>query len=461
MDKFKEKFKTTQILVLGFILIIFLGGVILSLPVSSKDNTFTPFLDCLFTATSATCVTGLVVVPTAEHWSIFGQIVILLLIQVGGLGFITVMMTALILAGKKITLKERLVIQESFSLSQHSGLVRFIKFLVKFTLLIELTGAFVLTLRFLPDYGLVEAVGMGIFHSVSAFCNAGFDIIGTSSMIPYAEDVTVNLTIMLLVVMGGLGFPVWLELIRLSKGFKNKEFTFKQWVKKISLHSKLALTSTVILIFSGALITFLIEYNNSATMGEYSLKGKILASFFHSVVLRTAGFVSMDYGGLTGASKFISIILMMIGGSPCGTAGGIKTIPIAVIIIAIISLIKDNDSMQAFNRSISFKILQKSLAVVMLMLSILSLATIALCLTEVNMPANFEVVDLMFEVASALGTVGSTVGVTPHLSSIGKIIIITCMFIGRVGPITIAISFMTSNKNKNKIHYPGEDVLVG
>ncbi len=461
MDKLKLSLKPTQILVLGFLFLIFSGGVLLSLPLSSADGSFTPFLDSLFTSASATCVTGLTVVNTAQHWSFFGKLIILMLIQIGGLGFITLMTAVLLLAGKRITLKERVVIQESLNLSKKHGIVRFVKFLAKFTLAIELIGAIILTFCFLSDYSPLKAVGMGIFHSISAFCNAGFDIIGTNSLMPYAEDIIVNIVIMLLVITGGLGFPVWVDLLGLINNDKEKKLKIKQKIKKLSLHSKLVLISTVILILSGALFTFVFECNNPDTMGNYSTSGKILASFFHSVVLRTAGFLTMDYSGLRYSTEFLSIILMMIGGSPCGTAGGIKTISAAIILLAVISIIKDKDSIYAFRRSISFRILQKALTVTILMLTILLLATTVLSVTEANMRFDYEFIDLLFETASALGTVGSSVGLTPYLSGIGKVIIIICMFIGRLGPITVAISFMTPNKDKNKIHYPAEDVLVG
>lgn len=461
MDKLKLSLKPTQILVLGFLFLIFSGGVLLSLPLSSADGSFTPFLDSLFTSASATCVTGLTVVNTAQHWSFFGKLIILMLIQIGGLGFITLMTAVLLLAGKRITLKERVVIQESLNLSKKHGIVRFVKFLAKFTLAIELIGAIILTFCFLSDYSPLKAVGMGIFHSISAFCNAGFDIIGTNSLMPYAEDIIVNIVIMLLVITGGLGFPVWVDLLGLINNDKEKKLKIKQKIKKLSLHSKLVLISTVILILSGALFTFVFECNNPDTMGNYSTSGKILASFFHSVVLRTAGFLTMDYSGLRYSTEFLSIILMMIGGSPCGTAGGIKTISAAIILLAVISIIKDKDSIYAFRRSISFRILQKALTVTILMLTILLLATTVLSVTEANMRFDYEFIDLLFETASALGTVGSSVGLTPYLSGIGKVIIIICMFIGRLGPITVAISFMTPNTDKNKIHYPAEDVLVG
>lgn len=456
------KLKTTQMLMLGFLLMIAAGGLLLSLPVSSADGIYTPLIDCLFTATSASCVTGLVVVNTAQHWSLFGKIVILLLIQVGGLGFVSIMTIALVLTGRRITLKERMVIQESFSLSQRSGIVRFVKFLIIFTLVMELGGALLLAVRFAFDYNIGKALWYGLFHSISAYCNAGFDVIGSSSLIPYVGDVWINIVVMVLVVTGGLGFPVWIELCGIVRDIaKNKKTGIKYALRHISLHSKLVLISTAVFIVFGAVFTLIFEFNNQKTIGGLSFGGKVLASLFHSVVLRTAGFCSIDYSGLNYSTEFISIMLMLIGGSPCGTAGGIKTIPIVIVVIAVISLIGERDSLCAHKRSIPFIILQKSLTVIALMLSVLFIATTLLTVTEINLPDNFEFIDILFETASALATVGSTIGVTPYLSSAGKVIIMICMFIGRLGPITIALSFLTEDKNKNKIHYPSEDILVG
>ena len=461
MDKPKFNLKPTQTLVLGFLLMILLGALLLYLPVSSADNTSTPFIDCVFTSASASCVTGLTTLCTAEHWSVFGKIVILLLIQVGGLGFITLMTTVLLLAGKRITLRERIMIQESLNLSKKSGIVRFVKFLARFTFAIEFLGAFFLTLRFWADYPLAEAIGMGIFHSVSAFCNAGFDIIGNYSLMPYADDIVINVVICTLVITGGLGFPVWVELIgSLDKAVKGK-FSLKQRIRRFSLHTKLVLITSAILIVAGAVFTFFMECNNPKTMGNYSVCGKVFSAVFHSVVMRTAGFFTIDNSGLRSATAFFSTMLMMIGGSPCGTAGGIKTISAAVILLAVISLIKDKDSIYAFRRSISYTILQKSLTVTVLMLAALITASTMLSITEISSSFDYEFLDLLFESASALGTVGSSMGITPYLSSAGKIIIIICMFIGRLGPVTIAISFMSSDKDRNKVHYPAEDILTG
>jgi trk system potassium uptake protein TrkH len=458
MNKIKTGLTPTQILVFGFIVMILIGSFILCLPISSAKHEVTPLLDCLFTSTSASCVTGLVTLNTAEHWSLFGKIVILLLIQIGGLGFITLMTTVLLIAGQRITLKERIVIKEALNINKSNGIPGFVTFLARFTFASELIGAIILTFCFLPDYPPLKAFGMGIFHSISAFCNAGFDILGDSSMIPYAESYAVNITVILLVITGGLGFPVWVELLGLFKS-KKKGIAFK--LKFLSLHTKLVLVTSAVLIIAGTVITFVFEYSNPTTIGSYSLHGKLLSSLFNSVVLRTAGFVSFDYGGLRQPTEFASILLMMIGGSPCGTAGGIKTVSVTVIFLAVISLLQDKDSIYAFKRSISFKALQKALTVTIMLTSILIVASTLLSLTEVNTGYDYEFLDLFFEAASALGTVGSTTGITPYLSPLGKVIIIVCMFIGRLGPVTIAISFLSTDNDKNKLHYPNEDVLVG
>lgn len=461
MNKLKKTIKPGQILVLGFLVMIFLGGFLLWLPISSADGTFTPFLDCLFTSTSASCVTGLTTINTAEHWSIFGKIVILALIQVGGLGFITLFITVLMVTGRRITLNERRVFQQTFNLTKHSGIVRFVRFLMTFTVVAELGGALLLALRFMVDYPPLKAIGFGIFHAISAFCNAGFDIVGTVSLSDYAQDFAINIVIIALVITGGVGFPVWIEFAELIRNRNRNKTSLKYKLSKLSLHTKLVLTSTVVLLVLGNVATLCFEFNNPKTIGTFTAGGKVLASFFYSVVLRTAGFFTISSGGLNSSTKFISVILMMIGGSPCGTAGGIKTIPIAVVAITAASLLKEKDSVHSFKRSISLNVIQKSLAVIALMLSILVLSTTVLSITEANMPFEYEFLDLLYEVSSALGTVGSSVGLTPYLSIAGKINIMICMFIGRLGPITIAISFLTDDPDKNKIHYPQENVLVG
>lgn len=464
--KTKEKslfhFKPPHIIVFSFFIVITIGTFLLSLPIASQNGESVGFIDAFFTATSAVCVTGLVVVNTFYHWSLFGKIVILLLIQIGGLGFMSLFTIILVVLGKKITLRKRILIQESFNLSTFKGMVMFLKRIISVTFIIEGIGAIILSLRFIPKYGFIGGVFRGIFHSVSAFCNAGFDILGDNSLVPYAKDYTVNITIMFLIILGGLGFTV---LIDISKYVRYKIAKFRR--KKVELfvmtvHSKLTLTMTFILILLGAILTFIIEYNNPETLLNFRLDQKILASIFQSVTLRTAGFDAIGQANLNYGSKFLAIMLMAIGGSPGGTAGGIKTVTIGALVLAVISVIKGKDCIIAFKRKISLSSIQKALSIIMMMMTLIFIATIILTMTEEGIGIKFEFIDVLYEVVSALGTVGLSTGVTPSLSFLGKIVIILCMFIGRLGPITIilSLSFRKPNK-KNVIHYPEEKIIVG
>ncbi len=456
------KFGPPHIIVFSFFIVILIGTFLLNLPISSQNGESIGFIDAMFTATSAVCVTGLVVVNTYYHWSLFGKIVILLLIQIGGLGFMSLFTIVLVFLGKKITLKGRILIQESFNLSTFKGMVMFLKKIIKVTFVIEGLGAIILSLRFIPEYGFIGGVFRGIFHSISAFCNAGFDILGANSLMPYSTDYVINVTIMVLIILGGLGFTV---LIDISKYVKYKIAKFRK--KKVELfimtaHSKLALTITAILILLGAILTFIIEYKNPETLLNLRFDQKILASMFQSVTLRTAGFDAIGQADLNYGSKFLAIILMAIGGSPGGTAGGIKTVTIGALVLAVISVIKGKDCITAFKKTISVSTIQKALSVIMMMMTLIFTATIILTMTEKGIGIQYEFIDILYEVASALGTVGLSTGITPSLSFIGKIVIILCMFIGRLGPITIvlALSFTKLNK-KNVIHYPEEKIIVG
>ncbi len=456
------KFGPPHIIVFSFFVVIMIGTFLLSLPISSQNGESVGFIDALFTATSAVCVTGLVVVNTYYHWSLFGKIIILCLIQIGGLGFMSLFTIILVVLGKKITLRGRILIQESFNLSTFKGMVMFLKKIIRVTFIIEGIGAVILSIRFIPEYGLIGGIFKGIFHSISAFCNAGFDILGDSSLMPYSTDYVINITIMILIILGGLGFTVLIDIINYIKYKIDKARNKKVKLFVMTVHSKLTLTITGILILLGAILTFIIEFNNPQTLANLRLDEKILASTFQSVTLRTAGFDAIGQANLNYGSKFLAIILMAIGGSPGGTAGGIKTVTIGVLVLAVISVIKGKDCITAFKKTISVSTIQKALSVIMMMMSLIFMATIILTMTEKGLGVEYEFIDLLYEVSSALGTVGLSTGITPSLSTLGKIIIILCMFIGRLGPITItlALSFRKLNK-KNVIHYPEEKIIVG
>ena len=458
-QKIRYKFNPTQIIVMGFAFVIFIGAVLLMLPFADKTGESPKFVDALFTATSAVCVTGLTTLCTASQWTFFGKAVILILIQVGGLGFVSIMMSILVFLGRQITLRDRIIIQESFNLNTISGMVSFIRTVIKATFFIESIGAAFLTVGFLKDYGFKDALINGIFHSVSAFCNAGFDILGENSLINYSGDYIIMPILMILIILGGIGFPVLLDVKNNFHSVLKDECRPIVAVKRLKLHSKLAVLITGIMIISGFLFFLIIEYTNPQTLGKMGFANKVVAAFFQSVTLRTAGFFSVNQMGLKDASKFISIIFMTIGGSPGGTAGGIKTVTLGIVLMAVASVVRGNDSISAFKKSISFYTLQKALAVSIMLLLFIFVSTILVSITESG--SDIEFIDILFETASAMGTTGLSTGITPQLHTFSKIVLIICMFVGRLGPITVAVAIAAKNGAKNLLHYPEEKIIVG
>ena len=455
LDRLKN-ISASRIILLGFLSVIFIGSILLSLPIATKSGEATPYVDALFTATTSVCVTGLVTVNTLAHWSFFGHIVILLLIQFGGLGFVAVL-TAMILAlGKKVSLKERILIQEAYSFNKLSGMVNFIKKVLIGTLTVEAIGAIFYMFQFIPELGVARGIWVSIFNAISAFCNAGIDIIGEYSLVPYVHNPPINIVTMVLIVSGGIGFTVWWDLIRVGKLVKEKKIPLKKMLSRLTLHSKIVLTTTISLIIGGAIFIFVLEYNNTGTIGTFSFLDKIQASFFQSVTLRTAGFATLPQENLRDGTSLICIILMFIGGSPVGTAGGIKTVTIAVLFATVMSVVRGSKSVVIYNRRVSGEIVKKSLAIICITLFLLLSATIILNITE----ARADFMTCFYEVASALGTVGLSKNLTPYLTTIGKIIIICTMYMGRVGPITMAVGFHVKNK-KTLVEFPEEDLLVG
>ncbi len=456
------KLSPTQIIVIGFLILNLIGTLLLLMPFSCADGANTSFTDALFTSTSALCVTGLSVVNTLEHWSLFGKYVILFLIQIGGIGFMTIVTSILVVLGKKITLKERIVMQESFNLGTFQGMVSFTKKIVIGTLLFEGSGAILLSIKFIPEFGFASGVFKGIFHSISAFCNAGFDLIGKNSIEPYVNDLYVNIILSFLIIVGGLGFIVWVDLLRIFRDEKIKKFSLKNKFQNLSLHSKLVLTITLGLLLLGWIYIFFSEYDNPATLGNMSIFEKLIASFFQSVTFRTAGFAALSQDSLTYGTKFFGIILMLVGGSSGSTAGGIKTVTIGAVFVAVISVIQGKNSLSVFKKSISFDTVQKALTVIIMMIGFLIVLSIALSFTEKGTSYEYEFLDLFFEASSALGTVGLSTGITPYLSVLGKIFICAGMFIGRLGPVTIAVALSSRNTSgKNLLYYPEEKLFVG
>lgn len=461
-EKFSIRLGPAHIITLSFVFVILIGTSILTMPFASANGESTDFVDALFTATSAVCVTGLVTLTTANHWSFYGKLIIMILIQIGALGFISLFTIVLIALGKKITLKERILIQESFNLTTFKGMVQFLKTILKWVFIIEGIGAFLLSLVFIPKYGFLQGIFMGVFHSISAFCNAGFDILGEDSMISYANNYFINFVLMFLIIMGGLGFNVWIDLSKYVKKAYKRKIGIKTQKHRLSVHTRLALIASATLILGGFIMTFILEFNNPDTIGNFSLSQKLLSSLFQSVTLRTAGFDAISQADLTYGSKFMATFIMAIGGSPGGTAGGMKTVTVAVLFLAIFASIRGRADITAFRKSISFYTIQKALTVVMLMISLIFIATTILTITESGLGTEFEFIDVLYEVSSALGTVGLSSGVTAKLSLAGKFVIIFCMFIGRLGPVTVALALsFNKNEKNNAINYPKEKVIVG
>lgn len=440
--------KPAQIMVLSFGGVIIIGALLLMLPISSQSGQITSFINALFTATSAVCVTGLVVVDTGTYWTVFGKTIILILIQIGGLGFMTMTTSIAIVLGKKIGLRNRMIMQEALNQFSISGVVRLTKYVIMATFSIEIVGALLLSTRFVPLYGLKNGLYYSVFHSISAFCNAGFDITGNyQSLTAFVRDPIVNLVVMTLIILGGIGFAVIADLS-----------TFKTY-RKLSLHTKLVLLMTATLLIFGFVFIFALEYNNPNTIGNFTFGEKVMAAMFHSVTPRTAGFNTLDLNGLTVPSRFITMILMFIGGSPGSTAGGIKTTTFGMLILYVISIFKGSDDINFSNRRISKEAVHKALAVVFISSFLVVIMTFMMTVFE----GSFSLEQIVFETMSAFGTVGLSLGITPYLGVMGKIILTIMMFLGRLGPLTIviAISKKAAQNKKDLLRYPEGKIIVG
>ena len=450
----KKKFSlsTTQIILLSFLITILLGSLLLSLPASSADGRAVPYIDALFTATTSTCVTGLVTLPTVSTWSVFGQIVILILIQIGGLGIITIMSGLMLLLKRKMGISDRLLIQDAFNLNTMSGLASFIKNVILGTFIIEAIGASLYMLVFVPEFG-ARGIWISIFNSVSAFCNAGIDIIAENSLCNYSTHFLVNIVTSALIILGGLGFIVWWDILSVLKTRSAKN---RKIFRHLSLHSKIAISSTLLLILGGAILIFIFEYSNPKTIGDMPLFDKIQVSLFQSVTTRTAGFASVPQENLTNASSVVSVLLMLIGGSPVGTAGGMKTVTIAVLFCSAFSTIRNKNNPSLFGRSISEASVKKAVAVAITFVFICS-SSIVLLAAASNAPA----LDVIYESVSATATVGLSRNLTAGLNFFSKIIIIITMYFGRVGPISLAVALGSKNESQNLISEPTEELSIG
>ncbi len=438
----KMRLTSFQIIILGFAGVILAGAFLLMLPISTKDRVVTPFNESLFTSTSAVCVTGLVVHDTATYWSIFGQIIILILIQIGGLGVITIAVSFALLSGRKITLMQRSTMQKSIAAPKVGGIVRLTGFVLKATFLFETLGAVAMMPTFIIDFG-AKGIWMAIFHSVSAFCNAGFDIMGAesgefSSLTSYVANPIINITLMLLIVIGGIGFLTWEDI-----------YTNKLHFKRYRMQSKVILLTTFILILLPAILFFFVDF------ADMPMKERVFSSLFQSVTPRTAGFNTVDLNNMTGVGRGIIIVLMLIGGSPGSTAGGMKTTTFALLIANAIAIFRRKEDAQMFGRRVDNSIVKNAVTILMMYALLFFGGAVTISLAE-GLPLNA----CMFETASAVGTVGLTMGITPNLGVLSQIVLMILMFLGRVGGLTLIYAALSGRKS-NLSRLPQEEITVG
>lgn len=444
-----RKHNPEGLLALGFLAVILVGTALLELPIATKDGRSIGLFDSLFTATSAVCVTGLVAVDTGTTFSVFGQCVLMCLIQVGGLGFMVFATMIMVMLGRKISIKGRMLIRESMnsaSLTDLSGLTRLYLLLA---LGIELAGAAVLSIRFIPMFGARRGLWMALFHAVSAFCNAGFDLFGGfSSLTAFVSDPLVLMTVAALIIMGGLGFSVILEALRNRQGFRG-----------LSLHARIVLLFTTVLLLSGTAFYLFAEWNGAGTLAQLSAGDKISNAFFQSVTMRTAGFNSIDLSQMKDGSKLFSSLLMAIGASPASTGGGMKTTTVAVFALLMLSVVKGESEVNVARRRLSGDVTRRALAVVALFLSMLIAGTLAIAMIE---NGRFALADVLFEASSAMGTVGvSSIG-TPNLLPASRLVLLPMMFFGRIGPLTLAVALARrQGKSARASRYPEEKIMIG
>lgn len=435
------KLKPSSLIALSFFIIILTGGILLSLPISSAKGIPTNFLDAYFTANSATCVTGLVVLDTGVHFSLFGLILIICLMQIGGLGYMTFSVFFVLVLRKKLFVSERLMVQEALNMSSGKEVIDILKKIFAIVFTVEAAGVLILFLRWLPEFGFGKGLLYAIFHAVSAFNNAGFALPpNNANLMPYVTDIVINLTITTLIIIGGIGFVVISDVL---KGIK------------LSLHSKLAITTTLLLIVCGTMAILFLEYSNPKTFGDLSFGQKVLASYFQAVTPRTAGFNTVNIGSMLAPTLIITMFLMFIGASPGGTGGGIKTTTFAVLIGTIRATLKGLKDTVMFRRRIPHETVRRAFTITTLAVFVVVGSALLLEYTD-----RFSLMESAFEVFSAFGTVGLSMGITPKLSSIGKIIIIIVMFIGRVGPLSLALSLLIQHKEP-RIEYPKEHISIG
>ena len=445
---FFRRIRPGQLIVLVFLGIILLGAGLLCLPAAARSGQPTPFLTSLFTAASATCVTGLIRVDTGTHWTMFGQVVILLLIQVGGLGFMTIACLFFFALRRRIGLRQRMVLAQALGSDTYSGIVSLVRNILRGTAAVEGVGALILFFRFLPEFGFGRALWYGVFHSVSAFCNAGFDVLADvdagGSLCRYVTDPVVNFTIMALIVIGGLGFAVWGD-IRHHRRFS-----------RLSVYSRLVVIITTVLIFGGAGVFAALEWNNPNTIGDLTVPQKLMAALFQSVTLRTAGFATFDQNALSDVSKAASDLLMLVGGSSGSTAGGVKTATVGVILLSAWSTARGRTSVHVMKRRIPRQAVENASALFILVLLLSGLGAAFLSIAD-----HVSLENALYETISALCTVGLTTGITSSLGTASQIILIVLMFFGRLGIMTISVGFMAANRAEERVSYAETKIMIG
>ena len=438
----------TQSIALIFALIILVGSILLSLPIASRSGVSCGFRPALFTATSATCVTGLVLFDTWTQWSAFGQVVILCMIEIGGLGFMAMASLVVFALKRKVGLRQRMLMAQAWSVEDMEGVVKLQKWVLFGSLTVQFVGALVLFLRFLPNYGFSKAMWWGIFHAVSAFCNAGFDVTGSiapgANMIVFNQDPVVCITLMALIVIGGLGFFVWQEVITLHR------------FRKFSVYTKLVLLATAGLLVFGGVLFCVLEWNNPGTLGYMDTPHKILNGFFQSVTVRTAGFTSVDQAALTDAGKAVSAIFMLIGGASGSTAGGMKVVTFVALVLFLVSRARGKNTVTVFKRNVPHEKIMDAATIAGLMIGLAFLGAVVIVATS---PVAF--IDALFETVSALATVGLTAGATTSLGLAAQWMIILFMYFGRVGILTLSLGFLMGDKAENRLRYADTNLLIG
>ncbi len=440
---FKDKLNPPQVLALGFLSLILIGSILLNLPIASSSGSSIGYVNSLFTSASAVCVTGLTVLNTARDFTPFGQVIIITLIQFGGLGIMTLATVGYIIMGKKISFKERLMIKEQLNTESIQGIVKLTKKVIGYTFFLEMMGSLLLALRFVPMFGFEKGLAFSIFHAISAYCNAGFDIFG-DSLIIFQNDYYVLLILSLLIILGGLGFTVYADLLAKDK------------LRKLTLHSKVVLIMTGSLLIIGTLSFLLFESSNPDTLGSMNFPSRLANSFFQSVSPRTAGFYSVDMSKIRETTIFSTIMLMFIGGSPGSTAGGIKTTTFACLLLTTISVVKGEEDVNCLNRRLPFETIKRAVSIFLIGLAIVFSTAIILTITD----SSLKFINLLFESTSAFGTVGLTTGITDKLSTLGRLVITLTMYIGRVGPLTMAYAFARRNMKRDYRNAPG-NLMVG